>query len=216
MKRFFDLFISSFLLVILIPFLLPFCIILRFTGEGEIFYLQDRIGKGLVPFKMLKFATMLKDSPHIGSGMLTMKGDPRVFPFGQFLRKTKINELPQLWNVIRGDISLVGPRPQVKSHFDYFSAETIALYSTINPGVTGIDSIVFRDEESLLMKAEKENIDYYKEVITPIKGELVKWYVINQSMMTDLKILTATVLCILLPKSKFYFSWFKDLPQINV
>ena len=96
MQRFFDILLSGFGLLLLAPLFLPLVLILRFTGEGEIFYKQERVGKDGQTFKILKFATMLKDSPNIGAGTLTMKDDPRVLPFGKLLRKTKINELPQI------------------------------------------------------------------------------------------------------------------------
>ena len=99
MERFFDLVFSSLALVILSPLLFPIIVILRLSGEGEIFFLQDRVGKNGKVFKLFKFATMLKDSPNIGSGTLTIKNDPRILPVGKLLRKTKINELPQLLNI---------------------------------------------------------------------------------------------------------------------
>ena len=98
-------------LVLLSPLLLPLMFILRVTGEGEIFFPQSRVGRGGKDFKLYKFATMLKDSPNMGTGTVTVKNDPRVLPMGGFLRKTKINELPQLINIFNGDMSVIGPRP---------------------------------------------------------------------------------------------------------
>ena len=95
--------------------LVPVAIVLRLTGEGEVFFLQERVGKDGKPFKLYKFATMLKNSPNMGTGTVTLKHDPRVLPVGRFLRKTKINELPQLLNILIGDMSVVGPRPQANS-----------------------------------------------------------------------------------------------------
>ena len=106
MERFFDVLFSGFALLILSPLMIPIVIILRFSGEGEVFFLQDRIGKSHKVFKLFKFATMLKDSPNIGTGTITIKDDPRVLPFGKFLRKTKINELPQLINILFGIVFL--------------------------------------------------------------------------------------------------------------
>ena len=102
MKRTLDVVLSFLALVVLVPFLLPVAVILRFTGEGEVFYIQERVGLGGNSFGLYKFATMLKNSPNIGAGEITVRGDPRVLPFGQFLRKTKLNELPQLWNILLG------------------------------------------------------------------------------------------------------------------
>ena len=107
-------------MIILSPLLFPIIVILRFSGEGEIFFLQDRIGKSGKVFKLLKFATMLKDTPNIGSGTLTIKNDPRILPVGKLLRRTKINELPQIINVIKGDISIVGPRPVLEQDWKLY------------------------------------------------------------------------------------------------
>ena len=120
MVRFFDIFFSGLALIVLSPLLVPVVIILKFTGEGEVFYLQDRVGKDGKIFKLMKFATMLKDSPNMGTGTVTVKDDPRVLPFGKFLRKTKINELPQLLNILKGDISIIGWRPQTKKYYYLF------------------------------------------------------------------------------------------------
>ena len=151
-------------------------LILRFTGEGEVFYRQLRVGKGGKLFGLLKFATMLKDSPNIGSGLHTLKGDPRVLPFGRFLRKTKLNELPQLINILKGDMSVIGPRPQAPAHFDAFPEHIRPELVKVRPGLSGIGSIVFRDEETLLSRPGIDHEHFYKEVIAPYKGELELWF----------------------------------------
>ena len=107
MDRFFDILFSGIALLLLSPLLVPIVITLRLTGEGEVFFLQERVGQAGEKFKLFKFATMLKNSPNIGTGTVTMRGDPRVLPIGRFLRKTKINELPQLLNIFFGDMLLV-------------------------------------------------------------------------------------------------------------
>ena len=111
MERFFDILFSGIAILILSPLFIVVILILRFTGEGEIFFLQDRIGKGGNKFKLFKFVTMIKNSPDMGTGTITIKNDPRILPFGKFLRKTKINELPQLLNIFFGDMCIIGPRP---------------------------------------------------------------------------------------------------------
>ena len=116
-KRLFDILLAFMSLLILFPFFLIVIIILLLTGEGEVFYLQKRLGYLNKKFKIIKFATMIKDSPNIGTGSLTLRDDPRVLPFGKFLRKSKINELPQIFNVIIGNMSIVGPRPQMQVDF---------------------------------------------------------------------------------------------------
>ena len=120
MQRFFDIFFSVIALVLLSPFLLPLMIVLRATGVGEIFFPQSRVGLKGRQFKLYKFATMLKDSPNLGTGTVTVKDDPRILPIGRFLRKTKVNEFPQLINVLIGDMSVIGPRPQTQRCFDAF------------------------------------------------------------------------------------------------
>ena len=167
--RFLDVVLSFLALVVLAPILVPVIVILRFTGEGEIFYTQERAGLGGNPFGLYKFATMLKNSPNIGAGEITVRGDPRVLPFGRFLRKTKLNELPQLWNIFIGDMSLVGPRPMVLNTYAYYSKEARAKLNTIRPGLTGIGSIVFRDEEHYLANHD-EPMKFYREQIIPYKS----------------------------------------------
>ena len=115
-----DLFFSGMALFFLAPLLLAIIVVLRMTGEGEVFFRQQRVGIGGKHFKLYKFATMLKDSPNMGTGTVTLTNDPRILPFGFVLRKTKINELPQLINVLKGDMSIVGPRPQTKRCFKVF------------------------------------------------------------------------------------------------
>ena len=148
--RFFDVVLSCLALIVLSPLLIPIVLFLKFSGEGEIFFLQERVGKNREMFKLFKFATMLKDSPSMGTGTVTMKNDPRVLPAGKFLRKTKINELPQLLNVFIGHMSLVGPRPQAPRCFDAFPVESQDIIVQVKPGLSGIGPIVFRGEEDIL------------------------------------------------------------------
>ena len=122
-KRFFDLLFSLVALVILAPLLIPIMIILKLTGEREVFYFQKRIGHKNREFDIWKFATMKKDSPNIGTGEITLRNDPRVTNVGRFLRRTKINELPQVFNVLVGDMSIVGPRPLMKKSFELYNPE---------------------------------------------------------------------------------------------
>jgi lipopolysaccharide/colanic/teichoic acid biosynthesis glycosyltransferase len=137
MDRFFDILFSGIALLVLSSLLVPIVITLRLTGEGEVFFLQERIGKGSDKFKLFKFATMLKNSPNIGTGTVTMRGDPRVLPVGTFLRKTKINELPQLLNIFFGDMSVIGPRPLTTQTFVAYSERTQGLITQVRPGLLG-------------------------------------------------------------------------------
>lgn len=175
MKRFLDIILSGLALLFFSPLLIPIVIALKFTGEGEIFYRQERVGEGGRSFQLLKFATMVKDSPNIGSGLLTTKGDPRVLPLGRILRKTKINELPQLINILKGDMSIIGPRPQTKNHVALFPEEIRHKVVQAKPGLSGIGSIVFRDEEDILTNSPKGHKRCFSEDITPYKGALEVW-----------------------------------------
>jgi len=152
-KRFIDILIASIALVILSPILLPVILILSITGEKEVFYFQKRIGYLNKPFDIYKFATMLRNSPNMGTGEITLRNDPRVTSFGKFLRISKINELPQIINVLKGDMSIVGPRPLMKVSFDLYSDEVKEKIYLSKPGMTGIGSIVFRDEEKLVSES---------------------------------------------------------------
>ena len=118
MKRIFDIIFSLIVLILFSPFGIIIIFILKITGEGEVFYKQARMGQNSEQFGIYKFVTMVKDSPNIGAGDITLKNDPRVLPFGKFLRKTKLNEFPQFINVLIGDMSLVGPRPLVKNQYE--------------------------------------------------------------------------------------------------
>lgn len=212
MQRFFDIFFSSLALVVLSPLLIPIAVILKFTGEGYIFYTQQRVGKNGTMFGLLKFATMLKDSPNMTTGTVTVKGDPRVLPFGGFLRKTKINELPQLLNILLGDMSVVGPRPQVVRCFNAFPEEVQRTITQVRPGLTGIGSVIFRDEESILHNLE-EPVKFYDEVIAPYKGELEKWYIKNESLKNYFLLIFVTAWVVIYSKSRLVWTLFKDLPQ---
>jgi lipopolysaccharide/colanic/teichoic acid biosynthesis glycosyltransferase len=211
MQRFFDILFSGLALLVLAPLLIPIIIILRLTGEGEIFFTQQRIGKGGKPFGLLKFATMLKDSPNIGTGTVTLKDDPRILPFGRFLRKTKINELPQLINILKGDMSVVGPRPQAPRCFGAFPKAMQEEIVKVRPGLSGIGSIIFRDEENLLHDSD-EPVRFYDEVIAPYKGALEEWYIQNQNLRNYFLLIFMTVWVVLFPKSQIVWRFLEGLP----
>lgn len=211
MQRFFDVLFSGLALIVLSPLLVPVAVVLRLTGEGEVFYFQERIGKDGKLFKLYKFATMLKNSPSMGTGTVTMKGDPRILPVGRFLRKTKINELPQLLNIFLGDMSVIGPRPLTKQAFGAYSSETQRIVERVRPGLSGIGSIIFRGEEDILSEAAG-SMDFYNQVLAPYKGELEKWYVANYSMPNYFKAIIVTMIVVLLPNSTVVWRWFGNLP----
>jgi lipopolysaccharide/colanic/teichoic acid biosynthesis glycosyltransferase len=212
-KRFFDFVVAFIALVVLSPILVVIMIALWATGEHEVFYRQRRIGYGNGTFGIWKFATMLKDSPNIGTGSLTVRGDPRVTSVGRFLRATKLNELPQLINVLTGEMSFVGPRPQMKVDFDIYPDEVRAAIYSVPPGVTGIGSIVFRDEELLLSQRGVDPRAFYEEKIAPYKGALELWYLAHRSLATDARLVLLTAWVVLRPESTIVFRSFPDLPQ---
>lgn len=212
-KRLLDLIIAFIALIILSPFLIITIVILKFTGEGEVFYLQERLGLNNKKFKIIKFATMIKNSPNIGTGSITVRDDPRVLPFGKFLRKSKINELPQIFNVIIGNMSIVGPRPQMQVDFDKFPENKRDEIYKSKPGITGIGSIIFRDEEKWISNYEGDKHNFYKENIAPYKTEVEIWYLCNQSLIVDLKLIILTAWVIIFPESDLINLFFKSLPK---
>ena len=215
-KRFLDIIVSLIALTLLLPLFIPIIILLRITAEGEVFYFQERIGLKNSRFQIWKFATMLKNSMNMGTGSITLQNDFRVTPIGKFLRKTKINELPQIINILKGDISLVGPRPLVTKTFSAYTEEIQSKIYNVKPGLTGIGSIVFRDEESLISAVKDEDPhEFYKRVIAPYKGELEMWYQKNKSFFLDLQLIFMTAWVILFPESRLYEKWFRDLPKRN-
>ena len=199
MQRLFDIFLSGIAIVIFTPILIPIMILLKLTGEGEIFFQQSRVGKGKVPFQLLKFATMLKNSEKMGAGTVTLKNDSRVLPLGKFLRKTKLNELPQLFNIFKGDMSVIGPRPLHKKQFSFYSTEQQEIIASTMPGLSGVGSIMFRDEEKILQSSDDPDATY-KDQITPVKAMLEKWYVENESIFLYFKLIILTVIAVALPR----------------
>jgi len=213
-KRLLDLVLSLIALIILLPVFIPIIIILKFTAEGEIFYFQERIGINNSRFQIWKFATMLKNSMDMGSGSITLQNDFRVTKIGVFLRKTKINELPQIINILKGDISLVGPRPLVDKTFLAYNEEVQSKIYNVKPGLTGIGSIIFRDEETIISAVTDEDPHaFYKRVIAPYKGELEMWYQDHRSLYLDFQLIFMTAFVIVSPKTRLYERWFADLPK---
>lgn len=218
LKRLFDLTLAGTTILVLAPLLIPIMVGLKLTGEGHVWYKQERIGLKNKPFLIWKFATMLKDSANMAGGIMTTKNDPRITPMGGFLRKSKINELPQLFNIFFGDMSIVGPRPVMRISFDAYPDDVKKVIYNVKPGLTGIGSIIFRDEEELITQVKNNGgdvWDFYKGKIYPFKGELELWYQKNMSFTTDLKLIALTAWAIVFPETNLYESWFKDLPKRN-
>ena len=213
LKRVIDIFLSFSAIIILSPLLLPVIVGLLITGEHYIFYLQERIGYKNKNFNICKFATMLKNSPNIGSGLHTTLKDPRILPMGGFLRKTKINELPQLFNVLLGSMSVIGPRPLVDKTFEPYSDTVKKNIYNVKPGLSGIGSIVFRDEEKLLSNSKIPINEFYSKYISPYKGSLELWYQKKVSFYTDFMIIFLTIWVVFFPESNLLFKVFQDLPE---
>lgn len=213
LKRIMDLALAGVVLLLLLPMFIPIVIALRFTAEGEVFYFQKRIGLNNRYFYIWKFATMLKNSPNIGSGSITLRNDPRVTPVGKWLRITKINELPQVINVLNGDMSIVGPRPLVDRTFNAYPDEIRDKIYRVKPGITGIGSIVFRDEEKMISDSGINPHEFYERHIAPYKGALEMWYQQHYSFYTDLMIILLTAWAILSPGTDLHYKIFPDLPK---
>ncbi len=210
-KRIFDFTSSLLVLLILSPLFLLVMLILRLTDEGNVFYMQERVGLDNRAVNIYKFVTMRSNSELYGS--ITRKGDPRILPVGKFLRNTKINELPQLLNVLKGELSIVGPRPLFEEGFLlYPEGVQKQIYMDNKPGLTGIGSLFFRSEEEMLENLGEDTMAVYKEYIMPVKGELELWYRREKNLWIDLKIVLLTALSLFVPHQDLHLKAFKTLP----
>ncbi|HRP82324.1 MAG TPA: sugar transferase [Flavobacteriales bacterium] len=190
LKRAFDMAFSLVLLVLLLPLLLVFALAVALTSPGGAFFRQVRVGRGGREFRLLKFRSMRPGSE--AKGQLTIGGrDPRITGVGYFLRKTKLDELPQLWNVLIGDMSVVGPRPEVPKYVALYTEEQRHVLN-VRPGITGMASIDYIDENELLARAADPEKAYVEEVM-PAKLALDLRYVRERSFLLDLRIILATV-----------------------
>jgi lipopolysaccharide/colanic/teichoic acid biosynthesis glycosyltransferase len=189
-KRIFDVAASIIGLIVLFPFFIIIAILIKLNDKGPIFYKQKRIGQNFKPFELLKFRTMVVNADKMGPAV-TKDGDPRITKIGKFLRKTKLDELPQLWNVIRGDMSIVGPRPEVEKYIQYYENDYKEILK-VKPGITDYATIKFRNEEEILSKYDDTESAYIKYVL-PEKIKLYKTYIKEISLLTDLKIIFWTL-----------------------
>lgn len=193
-KRLFDILISFLGLLILLPFFIILVIIIRIDSKGSPFYKQDRVGRGGALFKLIKLRTMRTDADK-GSAITVGNRDPRITRCGYYLRKYKLDELPQLFNVLIGDMSLVGPRPEVQKFVSLYTAEQRKILS-IRPGLTDYASILFRNENQLL-EGKEDPIEFYIREIMPVKLDLNLKYMKQQSIWVDMTILLKTGLLII-------------------
>ena len=189
-KRVFDFVFSASLLVVLFPFLVILAILVVATSKGPLFILQMRIGKNEQPFRLVKFRTMKPNSENLG--LLTIGNrDDRVTQFGYFLRKYKLDELPQFWNVLKGEMSMVGPRPEVKKYVDLYTPEQKQIFA-VKPGITDVSSLYFWNESELL--GEQENPEnYYITTILPQKLKMSLTYQKSATFISDLGIIFKTI-----------------------
>jgi lipopolysaccharide/colanic/teichoic acid biosynthesis glycosyltransferase len=211
-QRISDILFSLLAIIVLFPLFVLITILLLFTGENNVFFLQKRIGKDFKIFKLIKFTTMKKGSPNIGSGTVTVKNDPRILKFGKFLRFTKINELPQLFNILLGDMSLIGPRPLTKQTFDCYSDEVKKIVSQVKPGLSGVGSIIFRAEEEFI-NGDEDPLYFYTNVIAPYKGKVEQWFVKNNNLKVYYLSIFITIIVIFNSQSKIAWYCYKGLPK---
>lgn len=191
MKRSFDMTMAALGLVLLSPLLMVVAIMIKLSSRGPIFFRQERVGRRFQPFFIYKFRTMVQDAPRRG-GPITFGDDPRITRLGHILRKCKIDEFPQLINVLIGDMSLVGPRPEVPRYVDMFR-EDYEIILQVRPGITDLASLKYRDEAAILGRAKDPEEEYVKRVL-PEKIGYAKEYVRRSSLPFDLVIIIKTVL----------------------
>ena len=189
-KRITDILLSGISLLLLSPFLLAIGVGIRLSSRGPIFFRQVRIGQDKKAFTLVKFRSMQVNAENIGPHF-TFRNDPRVTRFGRILRNLKLDELPSLLNVFKGDMSLVGPRPMVPEHVNNYREEWNFVF-TVKPGITDYATIHYRDEENHL-ELDKSSKEYYNDVVMPQKMKLIFDYINKRSLYVDFKIFIATV-----------------------
>ncbi len=212
-KRIFDFIISLILIIILMPILLFIILALIIFSKQDVFYLQTRLGLNNKYFKIFKFSSMVKDSLSLPGGAITLRNDSRVTKIGKYLRITKLNELPQLFNVLFGNMSFVGPRPIMDDGFSLYSKNAQSILYKSKPGITGVSSVVFRDEELYVTNSGMEPFIFYKDYIFPYKSKLEIWYFKNKSFYVDIMLIILTAIKIVFPSSRIEFKVFKTLPK---
>jgi lipopolysaccharide/colanic/teichoic acid biosynthesis glycosyltransferase len=191
MKRGFDLVVASLGLALLSPLFLLIALAVKLDSPGPVFYRQIRVGKAEVLFRVLKFRSMFNDVGKSGR-LVTVMGDPRITRFGRVMRKWKLDELPQLINVISGNMSLVGPRPEVSEYLDCYSPQQREVLFSVKPGITDLAAIEYRDEEMILARAADPE-KTYREVILPKKYELYERYISERDFWLDLQLILETI-----------------------
>src|SRR3979490_971995 len=192
LKRGLDVVGSALGLLLLLPVLAFIALIVKLGSPGPVFFRQERVGLGGHPFRIYKFRSMVPEAAHTGKA-LTGRGDLRITRVGAFLRKSKLDELPQLINVLAGDMSIVGPRPEVPEFMKFYTPDQRAIILSMHPGITDYAAILFRDESSLLDR-ERDPIDVYRREIMPAKFVYYERYRREIGVLNDLRIILATML----------------------
>ena len=201
-KRVIDVLLSGVAMCLLPPLYVVVSVLLRLAGEGNVLFRHRRVGKGGAEFTLLKFTTMASGSAVAGD--ITYGDDPRVLPVGKWLSALKIDELPQLWNTFRGEMALVGPRPLTARAFNCYSPRVQEIVKSMRPGVTGVGSLVFRNEDRILAQVSGDPKEYYDKVIIPLKGQLETWYFEHRSLHVDLLILACTLIAVPWRRSRLH------------
>ena len=190
MKRLLDLIAAALGLTLLSPMFIVIAIIIKRHDGGPVFYTAARIGAGGRPFRLYKFRSMVMNAAQLGPG-ITANGDPRITPIGRFVRRTKLDELPQLINVLIGDMSLVGPRPEDPRYVSLYTPEQRAVLS-VRPGITSAASLAYRHEEQLLAQNDWESV--YRAQVMPAKLAIDLDYLNHRNLWTDIQLIVRTVL----------------------
>ncbi|MFN3396685.1 MAG: sugar transferase [Thermodesulfovibrionales bacterium] len=206
LKRSFDIIASLLGLILLIPFFIVVSILIKVDSKGPVFFSQERIGKDFKPFRIFKFRTMIQTN---NGPLITTANDLRITRVGKYLRRYKIDELPQLFNVLKGDMSLVGPRPEVKKYVDLFDSDYRKIL-TIRPGLTDPASLRYSNEEAILSQSPDYEEAYIKRIL-PEKINLSLEYVNNHTMMRDITIILETIFKIRNSEKSYEYQSNKDL-----
>lgn len=192
LKRAFDIIVSALGLLVAAPLMAAIAVAIKIGSPGPVFFRQERVGRDFKRFKILKFRTMVVDAPKLGGQITQGNDDPRITPIGKFLRKTKLDELPQLINVLRGEMSFVGPRPEVPRYVELFRDDYVEILR-LRPGITDPASLKYRDEGAILAQAADHEAAYVEQIL-PDKIALAKEYVRSRTLTHDVVLLFRTVL----------------------
>lgn len=198
-KRFFDVLLGTFMLLVLMPLNILIFLTIKIECQGPVFFVQSRIGRNAKPFQIIKFRTMRVNH---GGNTISVKGESRITPLGAVLRRFKLDELPELCNILKGDMSFVGPRPDVPGYADKLTGDD-RLLLIIRPGLTGATSLKYYNEEELLA-GQPDPVKYNDEVLYPDKVQIDNNYVKNWSFWLDIKIILFTLM-----KKKLTEEWAK-------